>query len=905
MALLSKLFKPKWQHQNPDVRRQAIADLRSDDQLLTFIHAEPLAELRDIAVRLIRSHAELEKLLGHSQPDVRESARQHWLGQLLNGHTSLEQIHDNPTLIRIASLTDDQQQRLEAVGRISDQDERLQLAMHNPVAKVRLAAAEGISDNDKLQQLLHHAQGKDKAVYRLCKDRLNASKAEREAQQATLARINALLANAEQLNRLGYNPEFNGRHQVISKEWQSLEQQASGEQQAAMQQQLQQAQATLSQHADEEARQAAAAQQAQQAKQQQAALLQQLQTLLDDSGNTDNAASDERQHTIEQLEHDWRTAAQAHKASSDDNRRFENQLQQLLSIHTSLSHYQENQQALHDWLDQPLPGDMRGLSQLRNQAQQWQKHYHWPAAISAPAWLAAIATRQQQASDALEELAKQQKSRLKTIDEQLQKLEQALTDGHAKDASKLQHQLQQNLRQVDNKVAQEQQRKAKALAAQLSEMRDWQGFAITPKKEALIAAMEALIGANIDAAALADQIHTLQEEWKALGSAQPDHDLWQRFQAAGDKAFEPCRDYFAQLAEQRQQFVAARQALTAELISYEQQLDWDNADWKVVQKTLDAARDAFRQYSPVERAAHKETQKAFQAACDAIYAHLQAEYGRNLDAKGELVQQAESLIELDDLSAAIDRVKTLQQQWQQIGVTPRNPDQKLWKQFRSACDAIFARLDTEKAQRKAVINDAVEHAEGLVSAAEQLTSNALDNAAAITQAQTALAELKQQFSDIELPRSAHQRLVKKLQAVDNSLNDQRRQLQQAAEKARWNGLIDRLNAIAANDSDAFDAAAELPAGYPAALFEQALTGQLTSTADAQDVVINLEVLADVESPDSDKARRMELQVQKLAQGLGQGLSKDAERQQLVEQWLQAQRSEALHSRFIAALKASL
>lgn len=902
MALLSKFFKPKWQHENPEVRRKAIADLNSSEQLLTFINNESVAELRQLAIQKINNEADLEALLSHNKPDVREAVRQHWLAQLLDGGQTLDQISDNNTLVRIASLTNDQQQRLDAIAKITDQQQRLTLAMNNPVAKVRLAAAEGINDTDKLQQLMNHAQGKDKTIYRLCKDRLNASKAEQEAQQALVARIDALIANVQQLNRLGYNPEFNGRFQVISKNWATLSDQASQPQQDEITAQLNQASATLKQHAEEEARQAAAKAEFEQAQQQQQALLARLQSLLDE---TLVSAPTNLHEQITELEQSWSKAVVHHKANAEQNRLFENQLQQLLAIQTALNHFAEKESDLKEWLEQKLPSDLRGLTNTCKQAQQWQKQLHWPMADNAPQWVNQIATKLAQANGQLDELAKQQKSRLQTIDEQLIKLEKALDEGHAKDASKLNQQLNQNLRQVDNKAAANQQRQAKALAARLNEMRDWQGFATTPKKEALCLEMEALVGTDIAPDQLAEKIHDLQDQWKALGSSQPDKELWQRFQAAGDKAFDPCREYFAQQAEKRQQFIEARRALTAELISYEQQMNWQDADWKIVQKTLEAARDTFRNYSPVDRAAHKETQHDFNNACDAVYAHLKAEYDRNLAAKRALSEQAQQLIDSEDLSAAVDQVKQLQQEWKQIGVTPRNPDQKLWKQFRAHCDAIFARLDSKKAERKAVINDAVTSAEKIVAEAEALTNQQRTEATAISQAQEALADLKQQFTDIELPKSAHQRLVKKLQTYESALKDQRQILKLAAEKARWNGLVERLHAVANKDADALAAAAELPAGYNPILFEQALADQVDTDVDAQAVVIAMEVLADIESPDSDKARRMELQVQKLAQGLGQGQSKEVERLKLVEQWLQAKNTAELQSRFIEALKASL
>ena len=65
----------------------------------------------------------------------------------------------------------------------------------------------------------------------------------------------------------------------------------------------------------------------------------------------------------------------------------------------------------------------------------------------------------------------------------------------------------------------------------------------------------------------------------------------------------------------------------------------------------------------------------------------------------------------------------------------------------------------------------------------------------------------------------------------------------------------------------------------------------------------MEILADVESPVEDKPVRMELQVQRLAEGMGRNLSKEEERNALIKQWLTADVDAALTERFIAALKA--
>lgn len=908
MALLSTFFKPKWQHDNPDIRRQAIAGLTDTQELLSIIDNEKLDELRQSAIRQIKDEQILERLLSHQRQDVRNNARQHWLKQLLGDQQDLNRIKDNSTLVRIAALTDDQDLRLQAIECISDQQERLQLAMHNPAAKVRLAAAEGITSTEKLQQLLQHSQGKDKAVYRLCKERLNADKARQDIQQKQQQQIDHLLHQAQQLNRLGYNPEFNGRLQVLNKSWSPLQEQASPEQQQQINHELEQAAQLLAQHAEEESRQAAATEQANTAKEQQQSLLQQLEQILPVAIGQDPQALSTH---IKELQESWHQSVAHHQPAAEHNRQFENQYQQLLAIHTALEQYQEHQGTLSKWLSQTLPDDIHGLTKVRQSAQQWQATLAWPKGNPCPEWLTRIEDKQQQARQKLDELHQQCKSRLKTIDEQLLALQSALDEGRVKDAAKLHQKIHSNLRQVDSKQSQPQQRQAKALQSQLNNMRDWQGFATTPKKEALCQAMEALIEQETEPDVRADKIQQLQAEWKSLGTAQPDKALWQRFQAAGDKAYEPCRKYFADLAQQRQQHVESRQALTAELIQYEQQMDWDNADWKAVQKTLDVARDAFHQYSPVDRNAHKTTQADFKQSCDAIYTHLKAEYERNLNSKQQLVERAQAAISIDDLGTAIDRIKQLQQDWKAISVVPRGPDQKLWKQFRKHSDAVFARLEQEKSERKSRINDTVAQAEALAEQAKTLATSNYSDHASLDNAQTQLGELHTSFITMELPKGVQQRLHKQFSQYDQQLQQLAKTLHKAATQARWQSLIDRLQAIATKDSDLWQQAADLPKGYDAGVFEQAWQSSATTEAQAGDtqdpqlITISMEIVANVESPEDDKARRMDIQVQRLAQGMGKGISIDQERQQLVHDWLTAGSPADYQQRFIDAVKASL
>ena len=87
-----------------------------------------------------------------------------------------------------------------------------------------------------------------------------------------------------------------------------------------------------------------------------------------------------------------------------------------------------------------------------------------------------------------------------------------------------------------------------------------------------------------------------------------------------------------------------------------------------------------------------------------------------------------------------------------------------------------------------------------------------------------------------------------------------------------------------------------------AWFEQARAQQPDNSASAADLCILMEILADQPSPDSAKARRMELQVQRLADGLGKGLDARQEMQQLLQRWLQVNADLQQQERFIQALE---
>jgi hypothetical protein len=921
MALLEKflnpsLFKPKWQHKDAEVRKQALENLTDEKLLVQIANQDSDKEVRLLALSKIQSKQHLAEFLVCEQNDLRKQAQQQHLGQLLPNQNSadLAAIDNDNDLVSIATYTQDETIRLAAINKLSDENIRLDIACHNPVAKVRMAAAQGIVHSDALNQLMQVAQGKDKALYRFCKDQLGAAKAKEDAIKAEQDKINNSIASAQQLAKSAYSPEYNGRLQLLKQTWSSLSGQ-NDEQNKLYDSALADAEKTLSAHLAEEQ----AAQQQRiaitEAKETFATVLEQLERL---EFNQDISVQ------LKVLQQDWQQAKQVCQAEAEQNKTYENSIQTWLALDNTRAQLDAQADQLQDLIKQSQSLAKTSLSKsqsLQKELTQTLKQLPWKPAklalsIATPELLQALDQALQVVIKHNQNLTAHEADSAKQLVKLLEELSVQIEAGHLKEANKCHQQAVQALKKISQQESKKYQRQFQSLTAKLTEIRDWQGYAATPKKEALVDSMEALIGSEIDPSILADKIHDLQEEWKTLGpiARQDDKILWNRFRAAADKAYEPCKAHYAEMANQRQQNLANRQTLIAQLTDYEANMDWDNADWAVVQKTLDAARASFRSFSPVDRHEHKNSQAQLQEISDKIYAHIKAEYQTNIEAKEALIAKAVALKALEDLSQAIEQSKQLQASWKTVGMTPNKADQKLWQEFRLACDAVFARRDEQRQQNKAQIEASIEQAEEIVKKAESLVQQSSEINAAEKQS---LQEYLDEFSQLSLPKAVYSKLRKRLADVQQAQEDALRNAKLAKKQQAWNNLSDKLLAISCKAQDSAKAEAlfkaqeaerKLPQGIDKAAINNKWQGDASSelsTSDAlRDACIGLEILAELDSPAQDQQARMAYQVQRLSQGLGQAGSLEQQIADSVNQWLALNANEAWQQRYNQALLAA-
>jgi exonuclease SbcC len=905
MSLFDSLNRPKWQHKDPEVRRTAVGQLDDQDVLLDLVKTDADSTVQASALSRITSPDTLDTLIDTLPEALQQQARTQRLQQLLPDPDRLATISDDVILVKIAGLTDDPELLAAAIAQVGNDEHRLDIASNHTLAKVRLHAAQGIQDIELLDKLIHHARGHDKAVYRHCKTLLDEHHSTLRIEAERKEKILQLTQKTKELARAVDSPEYKGRYQLLERQWQTVKDWAEPAQKEQVQHDLAICSDRLSRLSD--ARAADEQRQTEQADAKQAfrliiAELEQIDAAT--SAPNDLAAITQLAGVLDDIEKRWQSATEITPCSPEQSRALRKYLKRWRSMLDTAKSLADGKSRLEKTLREAHSADPSDYQSLQQQIERMKKliaSLPWPESQLAtlPSQITQLQQAFAQLNTQISTLEKAQEKHIGRAQTKLDQLREALDQDHSKDADQALNKTRNRLKSLAPKQRQHFEQELRPLAARLNVVHDWQGFAIEPKKMELCASMKSLVGSEEKAETLAAKIKSLQDEWKQLGPLPRarDQELWKEFKTAADLAFQPCKAAFALQAELRRENFKKRMQLVAQLKEYEDKMAWPDSvnthreegepgdeepgdtepgkapDWRLVQKTLDTAREAFRNIKPVDQKGERKSQKSFRKICDRIYNHIKEEYGRNIALKEELVTRAQELSELEDLQQAIDRAKRIQRDWKDVGMTPVGVDRKLWKKFRAACDAVFARLDQQRSQHTAEIDACVKQAESLRDQARALLDS--DDAQRL-HLKKDLSGLKQQFREIELPRGVQQRLGKDFQNFESRARDIAVNIRARQEKAQWQYLLEKIKACALKSTDEDTATSlwakegELPKGIDTQALET-FWQQGPSEGNEEplrDACIALEIFGEIESPDGDKKARMNYQMKRLVEGMG-------------------------------------
>lgn len=601
-GLLRRLFAPRWQHPNAEVRRQALHRLDPD-------HAEQrkalasLAQDRDSTIKLAALLAldDIEGLVeaypAHQDDPVwQEALCQRLSGQ--QGQTGLgqrealiERIEDATLLNALVLKGDNLNLRLTALAKLTEECDLIEHACHNGVAAVRHQAADRVVSEEGLKQLLKQAR-RDRQVVRLARDRLQALRADAQWEDDQQQQRETLLQQLERHAQATWEPLYGGRLRHFQREWERLSQSPTPDQEARYHQAVLACRKTLHDHETHEQTRQQHDQQREATDQTREQLLEGLEETLEGLrlGNALTAQDiDSLRAQRQLLGQRWQHLSDAHPPSDSTRQRYSQALKDYEACIDAWQRWQSVsanvEQALAD-------ADHSALEGLLDQCR-------WPDNLTMPT----LARQAQAALNATPDTAHQETAtqQLSAYQADLDSFEHLLERGAFKSASRLHQRLKPRIDALKGTDAKPLKARLKHLGARLAELRDWRGFVAGPKREQLCAAIEALADDQHMADAALDRHHRqLVKEWKSLGDAAANREQSARFRAASDRIHERLIPWRDQLTEERAANLRARETLCEQLETLLAQPSQD-ADPDVLREIRDKARQQWQHHSPVPR----------------------------------------------------------------------------------------------------------------------------------------------------------------------------------------------------------------------------------------------------------------------------------------------------------------
>ena len=227
------------------------------------------------------------------------------------------------------------------------------------------------------------------------------------------------------------------------------------------------------------------------------------------------------------------------------------------------------------------------------------------------------------------------------------------------------------------------------------------------QKQKIVARVEELVlEADINKAFR--ELQDLHKIWKEdIGPVSREFrdEIWNKFsdltKQMHDKRevlFENMRGTELENLEKKKEIIAQIEVLATEKVNAHSQ-------WLGQIEKVEALRTAFFSAGKVPSEINEETWAGFKTAVrnfnsfkNSFYKDIKKDQNHNLNRKTALVAKAKELQESVDFNVTTPIMKQIQEEWKQIGHVPRKYSDKIWLEFKEACNHYFDKLKEQKTE---------------------------------------------------------------------------------------------------------------------------------------------------------------------------------------------------------------
>ena len=204
------------------------------------------------------------------------------------------------------------------------------------------------------------------------------------------------------------------------------------------------------------------------------------------------------------------------------------------------------------------------------------------------------------------------------------------------------------------------------------------------------------------------ELQDLHKIWKEdIGPVSREHreEIWNRFSELTKQMHDKRELLFEKLRAGETENLDKKKDLIAQIEVLAQEKVGSHALWLQQIEKVEALRNAFFATGKVPSEVNEETWTSFKNAVrnfnalkNSFYKDIKKDQNDNLSRKQALVAKATALQESADIAATTPIMKQIQEEWKTIGHVPRKFSDKLWAEFKAACNHYFEKLKESKTE---------------------------------------------------------------------------------------------------------------------------------------------------------------------------------------------------------------
>lgn len=197
------------------------------------------------------------------------------------------------------------------------------------------------------------------------------------------------------------------------------------------------------------------------------------------------------------------------------------------------------------------------------------------------------------------------------------------------------------------------------------------------------------------------EILAVQKEWEAIGSVPKEKakginkHFWSSFKAFFNKK----GHFFKKIEGERKENLKLKQVLVEKAVALK-----DSEDFRKTSDDLKQLQKQWKDIGPVPEKFRNEVFFQFKKACDHFFdrrrtnsGKLEQDYEENLKKKHLLCEELVKMSESEKVD--IERVKSIETEWNEIGFVPKSNIKSIQKQYTDAIDHVIDKVDISESEK--------------------------------------------------------------------------------------------------------------------------------------------------------------------------------------------------------------